>query len=143
MWVVIFRAQVRQLDDDYGRTAQRMRELALTQFGCLAFHAVTEGSEEVALSYWPDPASIAAWRAHPEHLEAQRLGRERWYRFTPRWVSADDGRPLLMSILADVTAEHQAREQEQQPEGQHHGDRLPEPRVCRDHGCREQHPGDG
>ena len=82
MWVVIFRAHVRQLDDDYGRTAQRMRELALTQFGCLAFQAVTEGSEEVALSYWPDPASIAAWRAHPEHLEAQRLGRERWYR---RW----------------------------------------------------------
>ncbi len=79
MWVVIFRAQVRQVDDDYGRTAQRMRELALTQFGCLAFHAVTEGSEEVALSYWPDPASIAAWRAHPEHLEAQRQGRERWY----------------------------------------------------------------
>lgn len=79
MWVVIFRARVRQFDELYGHTAQRLRELALTQFGCLAFHTATEGADEVALSYWPDEASIAAWRAHPEHREAQRLGRERWY----------------------------------------------------------------
>jgi heme-degrading monooxygenase HmoA len=56
-----------------------MRELALSEFGCLAFHAVTEGDEEVALSYWPDEAAVRAWRAHPEHAAAQRIGRERWY----------------------------------------------------------------
>ena len=56
-----------------------MRELALSQFGCLEFHAVTEGDSEVALSYWPDEASIRAWRAHPEHQLAQQAGRERWY----------------------------------------------------------------
>ena len=57
----------------------RMRELALTEFGCLSFHAVTEGHSEVALSYWPDEAAIRAWKNHPEHLLAQQQGRDRWY----------------------------------------------------------------
>jgi len=56
-----------------------MRELALQEFGCLAFHALTEGHEEVALSYWSDEQHIQAWRAHPEHREAQKLGQSEWY----------------------------------------------------------------
>jgi heme-degrading monooxygenase HmoA len=79
VFVVIFRAQVRQFDDEYSRTAARMRELAIRQFGCLEFHAVTEGDQEVALSYWPDEQSIRAWRSHPEHVLAQQAGRDRWY----------------------------------------------------------------
>ncbi|HRP75976.1 MAG TPA: antibiotic biosynthesis monooxygenase [Rhodocyclaceae bacterium] len=79
MYVVIFRATVRSLDEDYLRTAARMRELALSEFGCVGFQAVTEGKDEVALSYWPSEESIRAWKSHPEHVEAQRLGRERWY----------------------------------------------------------------
>jgi len=31
------------------------------------------------VSYWPDEASIRAWKQHTDHLVAQRLGRERWY----------------------------------------------------------------
>jgi heme-degrading monooxygenase HmoA len=79
MYVVIFRARVRAFDAEYFATAARMRELALSQFGCLDFHALTEGDSEVALSYWPDEASIRAWRAHPEHLLAQQAGQARWY----------------------------------------------------------------
>jgi heme-degrading monooxygenase HmoA len=79
MFVVIFRAQVRQFDADYSAMAAQMRELALTQFGCLEFTAVTEGEQEVALSYWPDEASIRAWKQQADHLMAQKLGRERWY----------------------------------------------------------------
>jgi heme-degrading monooxygenase HmoA len=79
MFVVIFRARVRQFDAEYSRVAARMRELALGQFGCLEFHAVTEGDDEVALSYWPDEQSIRAWRNHPEHVLAQQAGRDRWY----------------------------------------------------------------
>lgn len=74
MFVVIFRATVRQLDEHYSQMAARMRELALTEFGCLGFHAVTEGHSEVALSYWPDEAAIRAWKNHPEHLLAQQHG---------------------------------------------------------------------
>ena len=79
MFVVIFRAKARALDADYGAMAAHMRELALTQFGCLDFSAVTEGEQEIALSYWPDEASIRAWKQHTDHLMAQQLGRERWY----------------------------------------------------------------
>jgi len=63
----------------------------------------------------------AQWRAalaaghQPERQVERRVrdaqGRERWFRFAPRWVSADDGAPLLLAILQDVTLEHQARHQ--------------------------------
>lgn len=79
MFVVIFRARARDVDADYAATAALLRELALKEFGCLDFCAVTEGDREVALSYWPDEASILAWKRHADHLMAQQLGRERWY----------------------------------------------------------------
>lgn len=79
MFVVIFRAKIRLLNDEYSKTAARLRELALKEFGCIEFSALTEGSEEIALSYWPSEESIKLWKAHPEHLAAQKLGREKWY----------------------------------------------------------------
>jgi heme-degrading monooxygenase HmoA len=79
MIVVIFRARTAALDDEYFRTAARLRTLALEQFGCLEFHSLSEDGQEIALSYWPDEDSIRAWKAHPEHALAQKLGKERWY----------------------------------------------------------------
>ncbi len=79
MFVVIFRAKVRSTDNEYTQVAARMRELALTQFGCLEFTAITEGPDEIALSYWPSEGHIRAWKTHSEHVLAQQLGRERWY----------------------------------------------------------------
>jgi len=79
MYVVIFRATIRAFDEEYSRASARLRSLALTEFGCLAFHAVTEGKTEIALSYWASEEAIRAWKAHPEHLLAQRAAQERWY----------------------------------------------------------------
>lgn len=79
MFIVIFRAKLRTLDEEYSKTAARLRDLALTEFGCIEFHALTEGSEEIALSYWPSEESIQLWKSHPEHLAAQKMGREKWY----------------------------------------------------------------
>lgn len=79
MFIVIFRAKVRNADNEYTQVASRMRELALSQFGCLEFTAVTAGQDEIALSYWPSEAYIGAWKSHSEHVLAQQLGRERWY----------------------------------------------------------------
>ncbi|MBI1889938.1 MAG: antibiotic biosynthesis monooxygenase [Burkholderiales bacterium] len=79
MYVVIFRAKTRVLDDEYFKVAERMRELALNQFGCLDFQSTSEGDQEISLSYWPDEHSIRAWKTHSEHVLAQQLGRERWY----------------------------------------------------------------
>lgn len=80
MFVVIFKATIHRLDDEYSAVASRMRELALGKFGCIEFHSVTEGMNEVSLSYWPSEDNIREWKAHPEHILAQQAGHERWYK---------------------------------------------------------------
>lgn len=79
MFIVIFRARIREFDPEYAEVAARMRKLALDEFGCIDFHAVAEGEYEIAVSYWPSEEAIRAWKDHPEHRLAQRAGRERWY----------------------------------------------------------------
>ncbi len=79
MYAVIFRAKVTAADETYERTAYALRDLALQSFGCLEFVAMSDGADEMAISYWPDEASIRKWKAHSEHLLAQKLGRAKWY----------------------------------------------------------------
>lgn len=79
MYIVIFRAKPGTMDSDYSRTAATLRELAFASFGCIDFVSVTEGDNEIALSYWPDEESIRKWKAHSDHVIAQQLGREKWY----------------------------------------------------------------
>jgi heme-degrading monooxygenase HmoA len=68
-------------DDGYEEAAARMMALAREQPGFLGADSV-RGADGlgITVSYWRDPEAIAGWRAHPEHLEAQAAGRERWYR---------------------------------------------------------------
>jgi heme-degrading monooxygenase HmoA len=80
MYAVIFRATIEALDEDYARVAGRMRDLAISEYGCLEFVSVTEGGEEVAISYWETEEQILRWKEDPEHLQAQELGRSKWYR---------------------------------------------------------------
>lgn len=80
MYAVIFRAKIRNPDEDYTRVAERMRELAKNVYGCREFISVTEGDEEIAISYWESEAQIEAWKHDPEHVQAQALGRSKWYR---------------------------------------------------------------
>ncbi|WP_428035350.1 antibiotic biosynthesis monooxygenase family protein [Amphritea sp.] len=79
MYAVIFRAEVAQLDEEYSQMATRMRELALQEYGCLEFTAVTEGANEIAISYWDSLEQIRAWKQNAEHLTAQAKGRSHWY----------------------------------------------------------------
>jgi len=79
MFAVIFRARTAELDADYQRTARRLRELALGEYGCLGFESVTEGNEEIAISYWETEDQIRAWKNDPEHVRAQELGSSKWY----------------------------------------------------------------
>ncbi|HHJ19530.1 MAG TPA: antibiotic biosynthesis monooxygenase [Gammaproteobacteria bacterium] len=78
MYVVIFKARILKLDAEYAVMAAQLRELA-TSYGCLEFTSITEGEEEVALSYWPDLSSIERWKQDVTHQRAQALGQERWY----------------------------------------------------------------
>jgi heme-degrading monooxygenase HmoA len=79
-YVVIFKATIRTLDAEYSATAQRMREKAFADYGCVDFVAVSEGDQEIALSYWNSLDDIARWKNDSEHQRAQQLGREKWYR---------------------------------------------------------------
>lgn len=80
MFAVIFTATVGEQDGRYGALAAQLRELAMAEFGCTNFVSVTEGEQEIAISYWPDEASIQAWKQQAQHRVAQQLGREGWYR---------------------------------------------------------------
>ena len=80
MYVVIFKATVAELDDEYFRTAEKLKELAIEKYGCQNFVSVTEGDEEIALSYWQTRQQIRDWKNDPEHRAAQARGRDKWYK---------------------------------------------------------------
>ena len=56
-------------------------ELVQQQPGFLAVDSVhgTEGIG-VVVAYWKDAESIPKWKQHLAHLEAQKQGRQRWYK---------------------------------------------------------------
>ncbi len=78
-YAVIFTSLRGAVDDEYERTALRMLELAEQQPGYLGIESVEESTLGITVSYWQSLEAIAAWKQQVEHLEAQRLGRERWY----------------------------------------------------------------
>ncbi len=80
MYAVIFRAVINEIDDCYSDVASRMRELATDKYGCVGFTSVTEGNQEISISYWEHEEQIIEWKQNCEHIEAQRLGREKWYK---------------------------------------------------------------
>ena len=79
MYAVIFRATAADLDDEYFQVAQKLKALAFEKYGCLDFVSVTEGNEEVAISYWQTEQQILDWKNDPEHRLAQSRGRNKWY----------------------------------------------------------------
>lgn len=80
MFAVIFKAQVAQLDEDYGRMAARLRDLARDQYGCREFVSASEGDLEIAISYWDSEDQIRRWKQDAEHQVAQAFGRSKWYK---------------------------------------------------------------
>ncbi len=80
MYAVIFRAEIADADAEYSATAARMRDLALSEYGCLEFTSCTEGRQEIAISYWDTLEQISRWKQNALHLDAQERGRSKWYR---------------------------------------------------------------
>lgn len=79
MYAVIFKAKIKQLDEEYSSLAAKLRALAMQEFGCTEFSATSEGDMEIAISYWPSLDAIKQWKQASDHLYAQAQGRERWY----------------------------------------------------------------
>lgn len=82
MVVVIFTAKVRADADlkEYGRQARRMVELVQQGQGFISLTTSTgPNGEEIIIARFTSEEAVTAWRTHPEHLQAQELGRSRIY----------------------------------------------------------------
>ena len=79
MYAVIFKAKTKSPDAQYSETVKMMRELAFSQYNCQDFIAVTEGDQEIAISYWESETDTQNWHRDSQHAVAQQLGREKWY----------------------------------------------------------------
>ena len=81
MIVVVFRSRLDpSVAEDYETTAARMDELAVKMPGYVAHKTfAADDGERLTLVEFESEEAIAAWRAHPEHVEAQRKGRAKFY----------------------------------------------------------------
>ncbi|MFM2484635.1 antibiotic biosynthesis monooxygenase family protein [Celerinatantimonas yamalensis] len=78
-YAVIFTSLRSDDSSGYDEMAVRMAELAKMQPGFLGIESARE-QIGITVSYWSDLESIKQWKMNAEHLGAQQLGRERWYR---------------------------------------------------------------
>lgn len=80
-YAVVFTSERTAGDDGYAQTSEEMVALASAQPGFLGVESARgEDGLGITVSYWRDEGAIRAWRAHADHLVAQRAGRRRWYR---------------------------------------------------------------
>jgi heme-degrading monooxygenase HmoA len=79
--ITIFRSRLRpEHQEAYHQMASRMDDLAqkMPGFVSIKTFAAPDG-ERVSIVEFESEATHNAWRNHPEHREAQRLGREMFY----------------------------------------------------------------
>ena len=78
-YAVIFTSTRTEGEQGYVKTADRMVELALQHPGFLGIESARE-EVGITVSYWADLASIKEWKNNIEHLAAQKMGRDLWYK---------------------------------------------------------------
>lgn len=78
---VVFVSQRSDRDEPgYTAAAAAMEQLAAQQPGYLGFVAArSPGGPGIAVSYWQDDASAAAWRDQADHAAIRNRGRDIWY----------------------------------------------------------------
>lgn len=79
-FAVIFTSIRTDGDQGYNEIAARMLELASRQPGFLGVESARDAELGITVSYWQDLNSIEHWRTQAEHQEAQRMGRDKWYK---------------------------------------------------------------
>jgi heme-degrading monooxygenase HmoA len=79
-YAVIFTSRRTPGDNEYGRTADRMLELAQSMPGYLGVESVRDSDGlGITVSYWATGEAIANWKRHIEHRSAQDRGIKQWY----------------------------------------------------------------
>ncbi len=78
---ITFRTRLRpEFADELPALGARMYQLAVGMPGFLSYkdYAAADG-ENVTLVEFDTAEHLAAWRNHPEHVAAQKIGRERYF----------------------------------------------------------------
>ena len=78
-YAVIFTSIKSSLNRGYEKMADRMFELAQQQDGFLGMESARQDIG-ITVSYWKDLDSIKKWKYNAEHLQAQKLGKSKWYK---------------------------------------------------------------
>ena len=78
-YAVIFTSLRTTIDEGYNDMAAKMETLAARQPGFLGIESARNGVG-ITISYWRDLESILCWKNEAEHLVAQTLGRQKWYK---------------------------------------------------------------
>lgn len=78
-YAVIFSNIRTEVEEGYEKTAWDMVDLATQQPGYLGHESVRDGLG-ITISYWASLEAIQAWKKQTDHLVAQRMGREKWYK---------------------------------------------------------------
>ena len=81
MIITVFRSRLRPgLRDEYVALVERMTELARTMPGYISHKGFfADDGERVTIVEFEHEEGMTAWRSHPEHRAAQKLGREKYY----------------------------------------------------------------
>lgn len=79
-YAVIFTSLLSEDTEGYQAMAQQMEALAKQQPGYLGFESARDGLG-IAVSYWESLDAIQQWKQNLDHLQAQNLGRKRWYQW--------------------------------------------------------------
>ena len=78
-WAVIFTSKRTAVDEGYAAMSAEMERLAAEQPGYLGIESARDAGLGLTVSYWASDKAAKGWKKVAAHLEAQRLGRERWY----------------------------------------------------------------
>lgn len=81
MVVVVFRSRINPGNAEaFSPLAEKMHALAREMPGFISYKVyLAEDGERVSIHEWETVEHLHAWRDLPQHAEAQKLGRERFY----------------------------------------------------------------
>ena len=81
MIIVVFRSRVRPDNAErYYALVDKMAEIATNMPGFISYKSFyAEDGERVTIHEWETAEHLRAWREHPEHVQAQGLGRQDFY----------------------------------------------------------------
>jgi heme-degrading monooxygenase HmoA len=77
-YAVIFTSIRTDFDDNYAEIALKMETLAKQQLGFLGVQSA-RNEIGITVSYWESLEAIANWKQNLDHLDAQILGKQKWY----------------------------------------------------------------